>query len=100
MLTLPAAQEDVASYLRSLMPHAGTNALRLWHSFDHRRVHFVVLDSEADYAAGSPQSKWLLEDLDNAEAAGVPRESSMLLIVPFSVVQPDFLALQHQRPGL
>jgi acid phosphatase type 7 len=35
-----------------------------WYSYDYGRVHFVALDTEADY---STQAKWLEEDLANTK---------------------------------
>lgn len=52
---------DVADYLEGLLPAAPHRPP--WHSFDHRGVHFVVLDVDSDYSVSSTQHEWLSADL-------------------------------------
>lgn len=36
-----------------------------WYSFNYSNCHFVVLDSNKDFTKGSPQYRWLKNDLQN-----------------------------------
>jgi len=36
----------------------------LWYSYDYSNVHIISLDTERDFSSGSPQYRWLVEDLE------------------------------------
>ncbi len=50
------------------LPHGGGDHNERWYSFDYGDAHFTVLDTDADYAPGSPQYAWLVSDLKHAAA--------------------------------
>lgn len=60
---------------------------RLWYSFDYGSVHIVALDTNSDYAPGSPQYQWLAADL--AQAADRPWKIAFFHHPPYSPTLED-----------
>lgn len=54
-----------------------------WYSVDIGSIHFVVLDTNIDIGAGSPQYRWLEEDLKNVHP-GIRFKAAVFHHAPFS----------------
>jgi hypothetical protein len=52
--------------------HMPANTKSLWYSFNHGNIHFVFMSSEHDFTVGSPQYKFLVEDLASVDHATTP----------------------------
>ena len=57
---------------RFLMPTSTKSNGVFWYSFNHGIVHTVVISSEHDLAVGSPQYKFLEDDLENVDRSVTP----------------------------
>lgn len=55
--------------LPSHMPWRNAHA---WYSFEIGAVHFVMLSSEHDFSTGSPQWKWMVNDLQLVDRSKIP----------------------------
>src|ERR671939_970768 len=42
------------------------NMQNQWYSFNYQNIHFLVLSTETDYAVGTPQYNFAVNDLKNA----------------------------------
>lgn len=51
------------------VPTSFTSGTKLYYSFDHDGSHFISLDTESPYKAGTPQYEWLVGDLKASKGA-------------------------------
>ena len=60
----------VPVYNRFHMPENGNQPW--WYSFEYGLVHFTVLSTEHNFTRGSPQYKWLVNDLNSVDRSHTP----------------------------
>jgi predicted MPP superfamily phosphohydrolase len=51
------------------LPHNNTENTQSYYSFDYGCAHIIALNSLTDYSPGSPQYRWLVDDLSYAKNA-------------------------------
>mmetsp|Transcript_16813 Transcript_16813/g.42935 ORF Transcript_16813/g.42935 Transcript_16813/m.42935 type:complete len:586 (+) Transcript_16813:285-2042(+) len=60
----------VVAMQRFRMPDTGNSLF--WYSFEYGMIHVVLLSAEHDLADGSPQKRWLLQDLERVNRTVTP----------------------------